>query len=109
MPEISTEPTYSDRGFARWEPVDSTYGAKTSVYESSAAEAPHLWVSIDGEAHVSGEVRPFASAAANGLVRGTAAGSIHAHLTMDQARELHRRLGAAIEHSETRFGGAPDA
>lgn len=34
----------SDRGFKRFEAVPSTYGGEVKVYESSAAEGPHLWL-----------------------------------------------------------------
>jgi hypothetical protein len=63
--------------------------------------APHLWVSIDGECHISGDVQPFHDI--SGLVRSTGAGSIAAHLTMEQARDLRDKLDAAIAHSEARF------
>jgi hypothetical protein len=96
-----SEPTYSPRGFAFWEPTPSTYGAPVSVYESSAATAPHLWISIDGECHISGDVVPFNDI--SGLVRSKGAGSIAAHLTMDQARDVRDKLDAAIHHSEERF------
>lgn len=93
------EPEYSDRGFAHWPPVESSYGATVRVYESSAAENPHLWVNIDGDCHLSGHAEPFP-----GLPWGKAPGAVSAHLTMNQARELRDRLDAAITHSEQRFG-----
>ena len=36
-------PEVSSRGFKRFGPVPSSYGGGVSVYESSAADAPHIW------------------------------------------------------------------
>jgi len=36
--------TVSDRGFRHAEPISSEYGGEIRVYESSAADGPHLWV-----------------------------------------------------------------
>lgn len=39
--------TTSERGFKHYEPIASTYGDQVRVYESSAADSPHLWVALD--------------------------------------------------------------
>lgn len=36
--------TRSDRGFDRLPPIPSEYGGNVSVYESSAADGPHVWL-----------------------------------------------------------------
>lgn len=95
---MSTEPNYSGRGFAHWEPVESTYGGEVRVYESSAASGPHIWINVSGECHLDGHPKPHP-----GLAFGLAPGSTSAHLTMRSARDLRDRLTAAIEHSEERF------
>lgn len=40
----SLEPTTSNRGFAHMPPVPSEYGGDARVYESSAADGPHIWL-----------------------------------------------------------------
>ncbi len=40
-------PVPSNRGFDHYPPIDTDYGALVRVYESSAAEAPHCWLSIE--------------------------------------------------------------
>lgn len=39
-------PQYSDRGFKHFDPIEGNYGGSIRAYESSAASAPHIWVSI---------------------------------------------------------------
>lgn len=38
------QPVTSSRGFLFLPPIPSEYGGEISVYESSAAGAPHIWV-----------------------------------------------------------------
>lgn len=42
------EPTYSDRGFKHLDPI-TTGEDEVRAYESSAASAPHIWVSVNEE------------------------------------------------------------
>jgi hypothetical protein len=91
-------PTYSDRGFARWEPVSASYGAEINVYESSAAEGPHIWINIAADCHLEEPPRDHPS-----VPYGIATGSAAAHLSMEQAHELRDKLDAAIRHSEATF------
>ena len=37
-------PIRSERGFAQLLPIRSEYGGEMSVYESSAASGPHIWL-----------------------------------------------------------------
>lgn len=39
-------PQYSDRGFKHFDPIEGRYGGSIRAYESSAASAPHIWISI---------------------------------------------------------------
>jgi hypothetical protein len=79
MSEIPYEVT--DRGFRHYEPIDTLYGHKVLVYESSSAAEPAIWLSV-GPGQTAG---------------GTA------HMSLDQARQLIVALTAAIEgHYQTR-------
>jgi hypothetical protein len=66
----------SDRGLRYYTPVELDRGSLVSVYESSAAASPHLWLNLDGQT---------------------------AHMTVEQAEALCTTLGLAIEqHYQTR-------
>ena len=43
---MANEPnvTVTDRGFQHMDPIPGTYGGEVKVYESSAAESPHVWL-----------------------------------------------------------------
>ena len=70
--------TVTDRGFKHTTPVPSEYGGQIHVYESSAASAPHIWLSLDYPANLN---EP------NGeMLEGVA------HLTLDSVDELIDRL-----------------
>jgi hypothetical protein len=45
----------SDRGFRYYEPVEATYGEKVSVYESSTAMSPHIWIAIEADDSTAGQ------------------------------------------------------
>ncbi|RBO78309.1 hypothetical protein [Nocardia puris] len=68
--ETQVEPMpgeYSQRGFFHWEPVETDYGHKVFVYESSAI-VPHMWLRIlEGD-------------------------DIAAHLSVDQARTIRDQI-----------------
>jgi hypothetical protein len=40
--------TTSDRGFTSLPPILDEYGGTATVYESSAASAPHIWLNVKG-------------------------------------------------------------
>jgi hypothetical protein len=75
------EPMFSDRGLAYWPVTPTDNGERIHVYESSAADAPHLWLGVSVSAKASAAV----------------------HLTPDQARVIRDQLDAAITHVEARF------
>ena len=61
--------TVSDRGFKILEPIRGTSGERVLIYESSAADGPHIWLrSIRGEDETA------------------------AHLTVEAAQELAHQL-----------------
>lgn len=76
----------SDRGFKQYEPVRTAYGHDVTVYESSAASSPHLWLRIEesDESHRMGMHEE--------------AGNMGAHLTLEQAAEIRDQLDAAIKN-----------
>ena len=73
---------FSPRGFARYGSTLTTYGEIVEVYESSSAEGPHIWLSIGV-----------------GADKHTAA-----HLSLEQALEIHANLDRAIERGARLFG-----
>lgn len=80
-----TDPEFpGDRGFAEWKPTSTTYGAEVQIRESSAAEAPHLWLEIEQPPPKHGGDLEEARAIA--------------HMNLDQAEEIHRKLGVAIRY-----------
>jgi hypothetical protein len=77
----------TDRGFRHYKPIETGYGHQVSVYESSSAAEPAIWLNI-GPGQTAG---------------GTA------HMNFDQARRLIATLTAAIEgHYQTRGEPATD-
>lgn len=88
------EPGFSERGFAFFEPTLTDYGAFVTVSESSSAESPKLWLDIkQPEPEYGGQLE---------------AAEATAHMTLDQAKEIHAKLGAGIElleNSEREFIG----
>ncbi len=75
---------YSTRGLKYTEPIDTTYGHRVQVYESSAAEGVHIWLAVDRDC------RPG--------VPITEEESAHAHLTLAQAEGLRDRLDYLIRN-----------
>lgn len=85
-PGVDIQITRSQRGFERYgQPVDTAYGHKVSVYESSAASAPHVWLSVEHEGGNS--FSPH---------------SARAHLTLDQAAAVLDRLQVAVAQLSVR-------
>lgn len=73
------------------------YGDYVSVYASSAAGVPRLWLSIAGEAHLEGTPRAVA-----GISFGVAPGYLAAHMSVEDARLVRDAIDAWIAE---RFGG----
>jgi hypothetical protein len=92
-----TEFKESPRGFRHYEPIKSTYGHRIRVYESSAADAPHLWVNIEGRINYRPETVVVHR---NSLMGDTheAQGDAAAHMTLEQAKALRDALDTAIEN-----------
>lgn len=87
----------SDRGFVHWTPVPDTYGHEIKVYESSAADGPCMWLSIDGPVHLNAPAEPKA-----GIPHGVSPdGSASAHLTYEQVLQVRARLTAWIARHVT--------
>lgn len=45
-PENKSEPEFSERGFAQYGPTETSFGSFVSIYESSSAMEPKLWLKI---------------------------------------------------------------
>lgn len=91
MPE-----SYSERGFAQYaRDIPTGYGERVSVYESSAASGPYVWLNIAGRAHLDEAPTPHLD-----IPGGIARGSISAHCDLAAAKRVHAALGewiAAVE------------
>lgn len=73
-------PVLSERGCGHWPAVKDDYSGRVRVYESSSVE-PHVWLAIEENPEV---------------LRFPTPGQGHAHLTIEQAREVRYQLGCAI-------------
>lgn len=91
--DVKPEPTITDRGLAKWPPTSTSYGAEVLVYESSAAEAPHIWLGVDQPEPATSSPPELPAAIAT------------AHMTLEQAEEVHANLGAAIEYVKKTWSG----
>lgn len=69
--------TISDRGFKYMKPIVSSREETVRVYESSAADGPHIWLNV--------------KFVASEHVYNTS-GEAHAHLTLEEARKLSAQL-----------------
>lgn len=79
-----SEPTITNRGFARFDEIPSTYGGSIRVYESSNAEGPHLWVRTESPVDLN---QPWGD-----MKEGVA------HLRLEDARLLRDQLTWLIDH-----------
>ena len=77
------EHTRSERGFKQMEPITCDYGTGIRVHESSAAEAPHIWLALNEDSTVLTKPTP---------------GQAHAHLSLEAAEQLRDQLDWLIEH-----------
>ena len=103
MPETRTvEITHSNRGFQRYDkPLETSDSTAISVYESSSAEAPHVWVNIAGTAWCHpGPGKPLVGT----NLRLHADAHISAHLNEQDARGLIARLQAWVDEIPQRWG-----
>lgn len=74
----------SDRGFTHMRPVPSSYGGNVAVYESSAAEHPHIWLRVQCPTDLNRPDGPITEAVA--------------HLPIEGAELLYKQLGHLIEN-----------
>lgn len=79
-PELPTDLfVLSERGFVQGRPIPSAYGGAIKVCESSAAEAPHIWVMVHSPVDLNNPSGPEQEAVA--------------HLTLENAIRLRDQLG----------------
>jgi hypothetical protein len=78
------EPTVTARGFAHHAPVPSEYGGEVTVYESSAASGPHLWLRVESPVDLN---QPEGE-----MLEGVA------HLTLENAELLRDQLTHLIDN-----------
>lgn len=83
---------YSERGFARYDDIETSYGDTVHVYESSSAEGSFVWLSIKGEAHLFEAPRPLFP-----FEHGIAYGRMSAHMNRDQAIQVIAALTEWLE------------
>lgn len=72
------QPVKSDRGFSHLPAIPSQYGGSVRVYESSAAMAPHIWLTAEAPVSLNEPDGPTVTAPI--------------HLTLDDARRLAEQL-----------------
>lgn len=75
---------FSSRGFAMYGRTVTTYADAVSVYESSAAYGPHIWLSIE-PGHEDKQ-------------------RVAAHMSLEQAIEIYNNLDRAIERGARLYG-----
>ena len=80
--------TYSERGFAQYEPMVCSYGTTVRLAESSAAFVDRVWLFLDG---LTGPGQANHS---------SAPGESSAHLTYENAVQLRDQLSAWIATHE---------
>lgn len=76
---------FSPRGFAIYGRTPTSYGEVVSVYESSSAEGPYIWLSLDAP-------------------DGDKTKHHAAHLSLEQAIEIYNNLDRAIERGARLHG-----
>lgn len=76
---------FSPRGFATYGRTPTTYEEVVRVYESSSAEGPHIWLSLDSP-------------------DGDQTKHRAAHLNLEQAIEIRNSLDRAIERGARLYG-----
>lgn len=81
----------SSRGFLQGKPIPSSYGGEVSVFESSAASAPHIWVEITSPT----SLNDYAINKENYEGDWDVAS---AHITLENARVLRDQLDFLLEN-----------
>lgn len=76
--------TVTDRGFKHLEPFTCNYGTTVKVYESSSAEAPHIWLRLQ-----QGGLRTSGDTSVGGALEVSEA---VAHLSLEEAKQLRDQL-----------------
>lgn len=76
--------TFSSRGFKQMDPITTTRHETVRVYESSAAEEPHVWLNVE-----IGPESPYTN---------EEPGKSHAHMTLAQAEQLRDQLDYLIHN-----------
>ena len=91
VPEHHTEPHPNARGFAALPELETSYGAKVKVWESSAATHAHLWLKIEEPDDLNQHARQ-GDRYDGGWHEATA------HVSVETAQALAEQLMAAVEH-----------
>jgi hypothetical protein len=81
--------TTNDRGFFGYGIVECTRGTKISVYESSAATGPHVWMALENPGTGPG-LESFK-------------GRVVSHLTLEQAKQVIAMLQGFVDDVPTRW------
>lgn len=76
-------PVITDRGFAHLPEIVSDYGGSVRVYESSAAEHPAIWLTVEGKP---------------GLVPSAETVSVPMHLSVEAATQLAEQIQHLVSH-----------
>lgn len=105
--------SYSERGFAQYigaEGIETDYGERVRVYESSAARGPRVWLQTKGEAHIDehDEIEEYSPGT---MFQGEwipptriVPGSLSAHLDVEQATRVRDALDEFIRTVPERWG-----
>lgn len=90
-PKNNTEPEFiiTDRGFKHLKPIPGAYGGEVTVYESSAAMHPHIWLLVKEPNDLNAWARGDQS---EGLHEA------HSHLRIEDAEKLRDQLTWLIEN-----------
>lgn len=79
----------SSRGFLTMDPVPGTYGGEATVYESSIAFNPHIWLKVSEP----DDLNAYAIGEPTGMHEA------HLHLSVENARLLRDRIDELLrEH-----------
>jgi hypothetical protein len=80
----TSEYMVTDRGLTHMRPVPSEYGGEVKVYESSAAEGPHIWLQATAPVNLNEPDGPTHE--------------VPIHLTAESAWRLAEQLRWLVEH-----------
>ena len=83
------EYTRSNRGFKQYPTIETSYGARIGVRESSTAFDPHIWMDVVEPE----DLNKFASTGEFGIAKRATA-----HISIEQAETLIATLQAAIDN-----------